>query len=88
MPRKCNAAREQGSRRNATDCNDIASGFGRSPLEQALASIEAARRVLALVPHADSPLMPHPLVIVAAELTNTERYIRVGMQQEADSNAL
>jgi len=50
-------------------------GLQRSPIEQARVNLENALRVLAMAPHAESNLTPHPLAIVRAEIVNAQRYL-------------
>lgn len=49
--------------------------FDRAPTELVLENLTQALRVLDLVPRADCELMPHPLVIVRAEIENAKRYL-------------
>lgn len=52
---------------------------GRTPLEQALANLDNALRVLAMAPRGDAGgLCPHPLDVVAAELRNARAYVCAG----------
>lgn len=48
----------------------------RTPTQQANENLQAALRVLDLVPMTHSELIPHPLIIVRAEIENARRYLR------------
>ena len=52
---------------------DINHGFERTELEQARENLNNALRALELVPQTESELVPHPLVIVRAEIVNAMR---------------
>jgi hypothetical protein len=51
-------------------------GFNRTPAEQAIENLSQALRALDLVPAQKTDLMPHPLMIVRAEIENARLYLR------------
>lgn len=52
--------------------------FDRHLVEQAMENLAQALRVLEMVPETSSSLLPHPLVVVRAEIENARRYLRQG----------
>ena len=56
-----------------SDPTSLLLGFDRSAPEQAAERLNQALRVLELVPSTTSPLTPHPLIVLRAEIENAKR---------------
>ena len=55
--------------------NPVLSCFDRTAVDQVMENLSQALRVLELAPATQSELLPHPLVIVRAEIENARRYL-------------
>ena len=58
-------------------------GTGRGPLEQAAVNLSEALRVLNMLPVGDSELVPHPLIVLRAEIENARRYMSLAISTAA-----
>lgn len=54
---------------------NILDSLGRSPAEQAAENLNQALRVLDMLPISESPLTPHPVTVIRAEIENARRYL-------------
>jgi len=57
-------------------------GLSRSPLEQAAHNLEQAVRAAQMIKEQPCELLPSPLTLLLAELTNVRRYLQIAQQQD------
>jgi hypothetical protein len=59
------------------------SGFNRTAVAQASENLIQALRVLEMVPFSKSDLLPHPLIVVRAEIENARMLLRLHGAEKA-----
>ena len=69
--------------KNASTYRSCLDGFNRTAVAQANENLTQALRVLALVPHSASELLPHPLIVVRAEIENARMLLRLRGSENA-----
>ena len=68
------------SSKSTTAMNRALGELDRTAAGQAAENLAQALRVLDLVPLADSQLIPHPVLVVRAEIENARRYLSLAMK--------